>query len=286
MASRGCGRRPKLGWLLLVMALWGCAETDASFEIGGFRYPLEGLTQWALPKDLREISGLALDRDGRLFAHADEVAVVTELDYRSGRTLKRFALGDPPRPGDYEGIAWVGRTLYLVTSDGELLEAEEGDDDAHVDYRLFATGFGRRCEIEGLEYDTRRESLMMLCKTPHQAALRGRVALLAWSPSRRAAAPEHDVLAVWPPASAEGPALHPSALTVSTGNGNFVIAAARQRALLEVDGAGEVIRVFSMPRDRGHPQMEGIAMTPDGDLILADEGRGKRGRLSVYAAER
>ncbi|MEQ8860251.1 MAG: hypothetical protein RIC56_16560 [Pseudomonadales bacterium] len=286
MSGYGAWRLGELRLLVLTMTIVaGCSERDASFDIAGYRYPYAGLTQWALPRALREVSGLALDADGRLFAHADEVAVVFELDYRDGRVIKRFALGDPPRPGDYEGIAWVGATLYLVTSDGELLEALEGEDGGHVDFRLHRTGFGRRCEVEGLDYDARQGSLLLLCKTPREKALRGMIALLAWSPARRGAVPEHDVLATWPPGGSADAALNPSALTRSGATGNYVVAAARQYALLEISAAGTVVDAITLARDQ-HPQMEGIAMTDDGDLIVADEGKNKRGRLSVYAAAR
>lgn len=285
MGGRGPGRKRIAGvWLLA--GLCGCGDVDVSLEIGGYRYPLEGLTQWALPKTLREVSGLALDPDGRLFAHADEVAVIVELDFRKGRMLKRFALGDPPRPGDYEGIAWVEGTVYLVTSDGELLVAEEGQDGSSVDFDLYRTGLGDRCEIEGLDYDPRRESLMLLCKTPRADDLRGRIALLAWSIRSKTPLPEQDLIASWRPVSGWPASVHPSALVRSPGNGHFVIAAAREGLLLEMDDAGELTRAFPMPEGRGHRQMEGIAMTLDGDLIIADEGGSKRGRLSVYAAAR
>jgi len=59
-------------WLLALVS--GCGEPtpDDAFSLGGNRYPLQGLTQWALPESLTEVSGLALTPDGRLFAHADE----------------------------------------------------------------------------------------------------------------------------------------------------------------------------------------------------------------------
>lgn len=277
-------RVAKAGRLLLLLGtLSGCGGSDADFSIGGHRYPANGLTQWALPDELREVSGLALDGAGRLFAHGDEVALIVELDYRQGRAVKRFALGDPPRPGDYEGIAWAGSTLFLVTSDGDLLEAGEADDGGHVDYRLHRTGLGKRCEIEGLDVDADRGLLLMPCKTARKKRLRGTLTVLAWSLQDRAPAPEHDFQVRWPKLGGERLALHPSALTRAA-NGNLLLAAARQRALLELTPGGELVTLLTLPQDRGHVQMEGIAVTADGDLIIADEGQGARGRLSIYAA--
>ena len=53
--------------------------------------------QRRLPRRLREISGLAVTSDGRLFGHDDERAVIYEIDVEGGQIVKSFAIGDPPR---------------------------------------------------------------------------------------------------------------------------------------------------------------------------------------------
>ena len=40
------------------------------------------LARWLLPKELKEISGLALSSDGKLFTHGDELGQIWEIDYR------------------------------------------------------------------------------------------------------------------------------------------------------------------------------------------------------------
>src|SRR5574339_266282 len=55
-----------------------------------------------LPAELHEISGLAVSADGRVFAHGDEEGTIYQLDPRSGRVTKQFALaaeGDTPDLG-------------------------------------------------------------------------------------------------------------------------------------------------------------------------------------------
>lgn len=280
---RICNVRRVLTWLLPLTA--GCGVTPEPFAIGGHRYPAEGLMQWALPEELHEISGLALNADGRLFAHNDEVAVVYELDYRSGRLLKRFAFGDPPRPGDYEGIAVVDGIVYLVTSNGHLLAAPEPADGEHVEFRLHDTGLGERCEIEGLDVATEPRLLLVVCKRAREKALEDQLAVLAWSLQDLAPAPEHDLVVPWE--GADGlRKLHPSGLTRSPVNGNLLVVAARQNALIELSTEGAVTAVVRLGDEQRHPQMEGITITPAGDLIIADEGEEGSGRLSVYAAER
>jgi len=187
---------------LLLTLLGGCGSSaDAGFELAGRHYADAGLTQWALPDELREVSGLALTGDGRLFAHGDEHAVIVELDFASGRAVKRFAFGNPPVAGDFEGIAFAGPRLFLITSAGELLEGREGEAGEHVDFQRHDTGLGQRCEIEGLDHDPDQQTLLILCKQGRQRELAGTIAVLAWSLAARQPTPGADLVRCRDPAA-------------------------------------------------------------------------------------
>lgn len=267
-------------WPLVVLTATGCTEQGAAdsggFEIGGHRYTTGNFTQWALPVALREISGLTLDSRGRLFAHTDEHARIYQLDYVQGGIVKRFDLGDPVARGDFEGIAWSDNRLYLVTSDGQLLIAPEGGDGVAVEYQHIDTGLGEQCEIEGLDHDAAAGVLLMACKTPRRAALEDKITVLAWSLDAAAAVP---AAALSLPLSRS--AVHPSGISRAP-NGKLLLVAARQRALIELGEEGGSVRVIVLPDQQRHPQMEGIAITDRGDLIIADEGGNGRARLGVY----
>lgn len=269
---------------LLLLLFGGCGATertdDAGFELAGRHYGAAGLIQWALPDGLHEVSGLALSEDGRLFAHGDEQAVIFELDFVSGRAVKRFAFGNPAVPGDFEGIAFVGPRLFLITSAGDLLEGREGAPGEHVKHRLHRTGLGDRCEIEGLDYDPDAGALLILCKQARQRELAGAIAVLAWSPTALAPLPHLERVLAWTPDDGAPEAVNPSALTRSA-TGTLVLAAARQGLLIELDPRAGIIRSIRLADDR-HPQAEGIALAADGTLLVADEGRRGRGRLSAY----
>ena len=293
-------------WLLLLAAS-GCTEPDGStragaaegFEFGGYRFSPDRLIQWALPKGLREISGLTLDPAGRLFAHDDERAVIYQVDYQIGKVVKAFALGNPAVKADFEAIAWAEGKLYLVSSDGDLLITAEGDDGAYLAYQRVATGLGARCEIEGLHYDASQRLLHFACKTLREPGRKKRTLILAWSPDTALPVPQRDIEVIWPAdaeAADSGPELlgdgsgpqrrlHLSGLTWSPRAGHWLAVAHRQRALVEFTAEGALVRAFRIPTADLHPQMEGIALTPDGMLIIADEGGKGRGRLSVYAAD-
>jgi uncharacterized protein YjiK len=273
--------------LVGLVGVHACAQPQEPFGIGGFQYDAQRFVQWKLPKGLREISGLALDDRQRLFAHDDEHAVIYQIDYGQGRLLKRFSLGSPPLEGDFEGIAVARERFYLITSSGDLFSAREGDDGESVVYDLTRTAFGKRCEIEGLAFVPTEDELLVACKAPRESSLEGTVTVFRWSLSANAPSPGEPIrLSLAAIEALTGrPEFHASGIDVSPGNGNLVLVAARERVLLEATPDGELRGAASLPPIHAHPQIEGIALTAQGDLILADEGGKKRGRLGVYAAQ-
>jgi len=126
-----------------------------------------------LPKKLREVSGLASTQSGRLFGHDDEKGVIYEIDTDNGKILKEWLVGSGPLRGDFEDIAIAGEYFYLVASDGTLIRFPEGSADQRVSYRRIDTGLDGVCEVEGLEYDGARGSLLLACKTVYKKKLKG-----------------------------------------------------------------------------------------------------------------
>ena len=49
--------------------------------------------QVELNKELKEISGLAFSKEGKLFCHNDEKGIIYQVDLRNGKILKKFKLG-------------------------------------------------------------------------------------------------------------------------------------------------------------------------------------------------
>ncbi|MGB5895994.1 MAG: SdiA-regulated domain-containing protein, partial [Ignavibacteriaceae bacterium] len=114
-----------------------------------------------LPKELNEISGLAISGDDRLFAHNDEVGTVYELDISTWEILNEFYLGKKKIKKDFEGIAVVKDSLYMVTSSGEIYKFSYSDDEKNVDYKKFNTILSAKNNVEGLCYDEATNSLLL-----------------------------------------------------------------------------------------------------------------------------
>jgi hypothetical protein len=243
--------------------------------------------RWKLPRALDEISGLAIDSAGRIFAHDDEQAIVYELDPASQRIVKRFAFGQPAVRGDFEGIALAGDRIILMTSDGDLYLGREGKDGEAVPYTTQVTGIGRRCEVEGLAWDEGARSLLLACKTPRVKALSGRLAVFAWPLDQRKPVATPKILVPMPAVAhrlGHG-AFSPTELLIDPKTGHLLLLASRPPAIVELTPAGELV---SAARLRGalHRQAEGLALERDGTLLVSDEANGARATLTAYRPSR
>jgi uncharacterized protein YjiK len=251
--------------------------------LDGYAIAKGGDIRWELPDALREISGLASTPDGRVFTHADERAVVFELDVRRQRVAKSFAMGRHGAPGDFEGIAVAGGRFWLVTSDGLLYESGEGANGTDVSFSTYDTGVVTQCEVEGLAHDPGAATLLLACKEPRVRALRGLVAVFAWSIARRALVDRNGVrVRVDSMARRAGVSgFHPSSIERDAVTGHWLLLAARERAIVEITPQGRIVAGAALGR-KDHRQPEGIAIASDRTLLIADEGAGRRGMLTTY----
>jgi len=233
---------------------------------------------------LREISGLALTPDERLLAVTDERAIVYELDYLQGGIIKSFKLGDPAARGDFEGIAVLDDTIWLMTSDGILLAAKEGPDGRSVRYQKFDTGHGEYCELEGLAQDRALKTLILACK--ETTSKKNDLLLFEWSAAasdiehlRDISVPERSIVDM-----IDKKRFNPSGIAIDPRTSERVLIAARQDALVRLTADGILLDAIILAKKKRHKQAEGIELTRDGRMLIADEGVDGRARLAVYPA--
>jgi uncharacterized protein YjiK len=274
--------------LVLALATLGWASTAQipSSLLDAFDFSEDGGVQERLPRPLEEISGLTTTAGGRVLAHDDERAVIYELDPATGRVAKAFSAGIGGIRGDFEGIAAVDDRLFLVTSAGELLETVEGDDGSAMAYRIHGTKLSRLCEFEGLAFDARTRSLLLPCKEPKTRELRGHIVVFAvgLDPVRAYPVPRVFIPLQGLTELDLKDSFHPAGIEVHPGTGRLILVSAQEETILELSPQG-ALRAGRKLHGKTHPQTEGITFMPDGSLLLADEGQGKRGRLTRYAPE-
>lgn len=228
----------------------------------------------SLPKRLKEISGMAVTKDGRLFAHNDEKSIIYQVDINTGEIIKTFSVGNKVLRGDFEDIAIVDKKFFLVTSDGYLLEFLEGKDNGSVDYKRYEVGLTASYNIEGMCYDDETNSLIFTCKDFAGKGYDGYRNCYSFSLSTKKL--EKKPRFVLPIKYIIGKLgtrdFRPSGITKNPLSGSFFIISANDNGIIEVSSDGKVIAQSKLPKHK-HDQPEGIAFLPDKTLLISDEGK-------------
>ena len=257
--------------LALAFALCACEQpTSAQAQASGSLFADAPDLQWRLPAQLREISGLAVSPDGRLFAHDDEHAVIYELDVAHGSVIKSFNVGESVETGDFEGLAITpAGDFWLVTSKGRLLRFREGADRSRVEFEAFDTGLDDICEIEGLAFLAAEESLILACKRNKARNMRDTVSLHIWRIGAEAATPWVNIPEAEIARVAGVRRFRPSSVDFDASTGRVILLSANNNAVVEISTRGEIFAARALGGD--HVQAEGVAVL-GGALIVADEG--------------
>jgi uncharacterized protein YjiK len=240
------------------------------------------VAKWLLPAQLREVSGLARLPDGRLLAHNDERSRVFVIDPMTGVITKKFTVGSKTMTADFEAIAVSGADIYLLVSNGDVYQFREGDEDEVVPFTKHDTGLGKECEFESLEVEPRTGAFILACKNISKKSERNQIRIYRWL--RRAGGAAAVSMINVPLAEAIGTndwkQLSPSDIAIDPRTGNYVLVAGPEKALIEITAQGELVGARPIPGDP--QQTEGVVITPDGLLILADEAVSRDADITIY----
>ena len=241
----------------------------------------KAVARWIMPKDLDELSGIVLTHDGRLLAHGDEKAQVSEVDYRRGVVTKQFVVGHPTVKADLEAITVAKGFIYLLASNGTLYEFREGANGERVDYATHDTRLGKECEFEGLAFDSTLNSLLLACKHVGTKRLKDDMVIYRWKLDQSG---NRLSLLTVPLKDIAGPIgekhFHPSDITVDPFTGDYVLISGIEKAIVEITPDGHVVFARKLPP--GHDQPESVAITKDSVLIIGDEASQRPAVLTLY----
>jgi uncharacterized protein YjiK len=238
------------------------------------------VAMWTMPPQLREISGLALTSRGTVLTHDDNSGRVSEIDPKTGILVKSFSLIGNQKE-DFEAIAIAGNDIYLMASDGKLFRFREGADGQQVQFMMFDTGLGKKCEFEGLAYEADSTRLVMVCKrTLDKEASHDLVIYRMPLPLNRATFSVLQVPIKQVTGSNKWKNFRPSDATIDPFTRNYVIIASHEKGLLVLTPDGDVVRSEPLPGE--HQQPEGVAITKDSILLISDEANVKPAAITLY----
>ncbi|HSE51569.1 MAG TPA: hypothetical protein VLB00_05240, partial [Gemmatimonadales bacterium] len=135
----------------------------------------------------------------------------------------------------------------------------------------------------GVAFDSTANALLLPCKNVGDKSLQGNLVIYRYALGSDSAGTSTSELSI-PMAQAVGnnrwKQVRPTDIAVDPWTGNYVMVAAQEKGILQVTPGGAV--VFSRPLVGSHPQSEGVAVTRDSILIVADEGTGQAGAITLY----
>ncbi len=254
--------------------------------------------EFELPAELEEISGLTFLDDGMIGAVQDEDGDLYVIDPATGGVVdvRNFAGG-----GDYEGIELADAGLHVLRSNGRVYTFESWDS-AEFEGDWLEYDVPKRCDAEGLAYQSARNRLLIACKEQAGDGLKGMKAIYAFDPSTNELDPEpayvldiddfeanmeeHPVNEAVRSVLSDRLDLSgfkPSALAVHPRTGDVYVLSSVTKAMLRLDDAGAVSAIWMLP-DELFEQPEGIAFDAAGTLYISNEA-GDRSHATLLSFE-
>jgi len=237
--------------------------------------------KWEMPKQLLEISGLSYVDDNRFACVQDELGTIFIYNTASSSVEKEIPFGGV---GDYEGLAVVGETVWVLRADGKLFEVSDITA-ANPSVKEYSTHLTIKQDSEGLCYDKKNNRLLIAIKGAELDAddYKG---IYAFDLSSKKMNQEpvfkidlmNDVFESNGSGKKKKGSINPSGISIHPPSGDMYIVDGRNSKLLITDATG-VIKKLHQLNNKEFAQPEGISFNSAGDLFIANEGTNQPGNI-------
>jgi uncharacterized protein YjiK len=240
-----------------------------------------------LPKDLKEISGLAdwfveddvlaiQDEDGKLFI----------VDTQTGNVKSDHTFG---KDRDYEGISRVDSMVYVLERDGDVHQFKFRSGEDVFESEKIETDFSYRNDTEGIGYDVRTNSLLIVPKeqelNPQEKDYRHGVYGLDLATGQMDPQPRFfvDEFAVGGVVYGKHMpySMKPSGVAVDPVTGDIYVIASIGNIMVVIDRESN-IKQIELLKEKTLTQPEGITFNAAGDLFISSEGRGGKAVIVTF----
>lgn len=241
------------------------------------------IDQWDLPSELKEVSGIDYIGNNRIACVQDESGTIFIYDLGQKKIVKEVSFSGA---GDYEGIAIVGTTAYIVRSDGRIFEVN-GYESGKPSVKEYATALTDH-DVEGLCYDQKKNRLLLAIKGEEPAGkdYKGIYAFdlatkkLANTPVLKIDLTDPLFKDINEKKIANN--MQPSDLQINPLTGEVYVIEGASPKVLIMDENGSKKKLYEMSSS-AFQQAEGITFTPQGDLYISNEG--KTGTANILKVE-
>jgi len=284
------------------------AETDSTSGQGS---PQQGQTpfpydllhpseKYKMPKELTEISAIDVYKKSKLVCVQDQDGKVFIYDIKKNEVKRPIPFG---KKGDYEGLANVNDTIYVLSSNGNLHQILFFDSPEQTT-KEFPTSLNKENNTEGLCFDSANHRLLIACKNDPGNNLKGVRAVYAFD-LRTMKLSEQPVFQIkldvlksylmktnkqkllseelkdlFDPEKGDV-TFQPSEIAIHPLSGDMYIISTVGKLMVVLDRSGNIKSIEALSSDI-FKQPEGICFKRDGTMFISDEGRSGHGNILEF----
>ncbi|WP_177195720.1 SdiA-regulated domain-containing protein [Salegentibacter agarivorans] len=239
----------------------------------------EIINEWQLPKELDEVSGIDWVGDNKLACIQDEDGIIFIFNLETSKVEKSIEFAGA---GDYEDIRIVGKTAYVLRSDGEIFEVSDflSGNSKTKTYSNFLT---EKQNLESLAWDKNNKRLLLAIKDRelkddnykgvYQFSLTNKE--LERNPLYRLNMQDSLLRERETKLNKK---LQPSALSIHPKNKDFYILDGRAPQLVIANSDMKLKKRYGLHED-DFEQAEGLTFSENGRLFISNEGKGGKANI-------
>lgn len=253
---------------------------------------------WELPKKLHEISGLTITDKQEVACIQDEEGLlfIYDLNTNKIKSSNRFY-----RDADYEDVVLTDNYFFVLKSNGNLYKIERGNL-SETGTTKIETILEKENDQEGICLSPDRKSLYIACKGIPLNGNPSEKHVYSFDLEKETVSPDpvlvlslknitlfleknglekdEDLSDFFNPKK-ENLLFQPSAIGVHPITGQFFITSSVGKYLIICESNGEIVHLKKLKK-KVHPQPEGLAFYPNGDLLISNEGKKEIAKIHLF----
>ncbi|MDZ7607917.1 MAG: SdiA-regulated domain-containing protein [Cyclobacteriaceae bacterium] len=265
-------------------------EGSYTLTLGENKYNLrKAEKKWNMPAELKEISGIAYKDERTLLCIQDEIGSVFSFDLIEESINQKLLFG---KSGDYEDIALVDNTIFVLKSNGHLYNFDLTYT-KETEANKFTTPLSEKNDTEGLAYDVSNNRLLIACKNApfvDDSEEKGR-AIYSFDLSKNrldekpmifiAKKEYNDALQQYGLDEKKHNPFQPSGIAIHPSSGRIVVICSVGKIIIVLDKAGNIEQLVPLD-SKLFVQPEGICFGPNGELFISSEGKNGKGYILKF----
>lgn len=264
--------QPKLTILIALVSLFlfGCnskAQKEKFDNTETFDFASPKIIN--LPQSLDEISGITYyPKDTSVFAVIDEDGLLFKINLNRPDEVKEWRF-DKQR--DFEDIVLLDSTFYVMVSNGDLDKITFDNDKIAVAKVDFPNASKKVNEFESMYYSADSNKMIMLCKQCEDDK-KSTLSSYYFSDTAHQFVP-HKTIETEPlfqKIGSKKEKIKPSAAAINPLTKELYVLCSINKIIFIEDASGKIKEIIKLD-PKIYKQPEGMAFTPDGDLIVSNE---------------